>query len=126
VYWLDDYCRAHPQTEIAVALDLMIMRATSTTARRTTDLATYGAGYRSCEIYLGGQSEDTVPRIAFIDCFCGYLPGFNAVSVKTDNALNNGDLTPRCTGLMNIAAQILTRISLRRLKRDCRFRHTAI
>jgi hypothetical protein len=70
------------------------MRARSTTARRTTDLTTYGTGYRSCEIYLRARSEDSAPQIAFIDWLGGYVSGFNAVSVKTDNALNDADLTP--------------------------------
>jgi hypothetical protein len=101
VYWLDDYCRAHPPTEIAVALDMMIMRARSTTARNTVELTTYGTGYKSCEIYLGARGEDTAAQIAFIDWLGGYVSGFNAVSVRTDDALSDADLTPAVYWLDN-------------------------
>jgi len=101
VYWLDDYCRIHPSTEIAVALDMMIMRARSTTSRNTVELTTYGTGDKSCEVYLGARGEDTAAQIAFIDWLGGYVSGFNAVSVKTDNALNDVDLTPAVYWLDN-------------------------
>ena len=100
-YWLDDYCRAHPPTEIAVALDIMMVRSRSTTSRNTVEQATYGTGYRSCEIYLSARGEDTAAQIAFIDWLAGYVSGYNAVSVRTDNALDDVDLTPAVYWLDN-------------------------
>jgi len=101
VYWLDDYCRAHPPTEIAVALDIMIMRARSTTSRRSVEETTYGTGFKSCDTYLSARGEDTAAQIAFIDWLGGYVSGYNAVSVRTDNALSDADLTPAVYWLDN-------------------------
>jgi hypothetical protein len=101
VYWLNDYCRAHPPTAIAVALDIMMVRSRSTTARITVEQATYGTGYRSCDIYLSARGEETAAQIAFIDWLGGYVSGYNAVAVRTDNALDDADLTPAVYWLDN-------------------------
>jgi len=94
VYWLDDYCRAHPRVEIAVALDILVVGARSTTARRTVELTTYGTGFKSCDAYLNARQEGSAAQIAFIDWLGGYVSGVNALSLSTDNVLGDEDLTP--------------------------------
>jgi hypothetical protein len=94
VYWLDDFCKSHPPTEIAVALDLMVVSARSRTAVRRVELTTYGTGYKPCAEYLSARAEPTRAQIAFIDWLGGYVSGVNAISPSTDDALRATDLTP--------------------------------
>jgi hypothetical protein len=93
VYRLGDYCRAHPVTSVAVALDVLVIGARSTRARQTAEVTTYGTGFKSCSVYLYAREQSNADEIAFVDWLGGYLSGVNAISLTTDNILGNSDLT---------------------------------
>jgi hypothetical protein len=93
VYRLGNYCRAHPVTPVAVALDVLVIGARSTTARQTIEVTTYGAGFKSCGVYLDARERQNVDEAAFIDWLGGYVSGVNAISLRTDNILGDSDLT---------------------------------
>ena len=47
VYRLGNYCRAHPATPVAVALDVLVIGARSARARQTAEVTAYGTGVKS-------------------------------------------------------------------------------
>jgi len=93
VYRLGDYCRVHPVTSVAVALDVLVIGARSTTGRQTAGVTTYGTGSKSCGVYLEARVRQNLDEAAFIDWLGGYVSGVNAVSLSTNNILGNSDLT---------------------------------
>jgi hypothetical protein len=93
VYRLGNYCRAHPATSVAVALDVLVIGARSTRARQTAEVTTYGTGFKSCSVYLYAREQSNADEIAFVDWLGGYLSGVNAISLTTNNILGNSDLT---------------------------------
>jgi hypothetical protein len=93
VYRLGNYCRAHPVTSVAVALDVLVIGARSTTGRQTAGVTTYGTGSKSCGVYLQARVRQDLEEAAFIDWLGGYLSGVNAVSLSTNNVLGDSDLT---------------------------------
>ena len=93
VYRLGNYCRAHPVTPVAVALDVLVIGARSTRGKKTAEVTTYGTGVKSCSAYLYAREQSNVDEAAFVDWFGGYLSGVNAISLTTDNILGNSDLT---------------------------------
>jgi hypothetical protein len=92
VYRLGNYCRAHPVTPVAVALDVLVIGARSR-ARQTAETTTYGTGFKSCSVYLYAREHANVDEAAFVDWIGGYLSGVNAISLTTDNILGKSDLT---------------------------------
>jgi hypothetical protein len=92
VYRLGNYCRAHPVTSVAVALDVLVIGVRSR-ARQTAEVTTYGTGFKSCSAYLYAREQSNVDETAFVDWLGGYLSGVNAISLTTDNILGNSDLT---------------------------------
>jgi hypothetical protein len=92
VYRLGHYCRAHPDTLVAVALDVLVIGAMSR-ARQTAEVTTYGTGFKSCSVYLYAREQSNADEIAFVDWLGGYLSGVNAMSLTTDNILGKSDLT---------------------------------
>jgi hypothetical protein len=101
VYWLGNYCRAHPHTPVAVALDVLAVGARSTTARQTVEVTTYGAGFKACGTYLDAREQQNADEAAFIDWLGGYLSGVNAMSLSTNNILGDSDLTGAISSLDN-------------------------
>ena len=93
VYWLGNYCRAHPHTPVAVALDVLAVGGRSTTARQTVEVTTYGAGFKSCGTYLDAREQQNADEVSFLDWLGGYLSGVNAMSLSTNNVLGDSDLT---------------------------------
>jgi hypothetical protein len=93
VYRLGNYCRAHPDTPVAVALDVLVIGARSTRGRQTPEVTTYGTGFKSCSVYLYAREQSNADEIAFVDWLGGYLSGVNAVSLTTNNILGNSGLT---------------------------------
>ena len=93
VYRLGNYCRAHPVTPVAVALDVLVIGARSTWARQTTEVTTYGTGSKPCSVYLYAREQSNADEIAFVDWLGGYLSGVNAMSLTTNDVLGNSDLT---------------------------------
>jgi hypothetical protein len=93
VYRLGNYCRAHPDTPVAVALDVLVIGTRSTWARQTTEVTTYGTGSKPCSVYLYAREQSNADEIAFVDWLGGYLSGVNAISLTTNNVLGNSDLT---------------------------------
>src|SRR5882757_2331648 len=59
VYRLGNYCRAHPVTPVAVALDVLVIGARSR-ARQTAETTTYGTGFKSCSVYLYAREQRNV------------------------------------------------------------------
>jgi hypothetical protein len=92
VYRLGDYCRAHPVTLVAVALDVLVI-GTMSRARQTAEVTTYGTGFKSCSVYLYSREQSNADEIAFVDWLGGYLSGVNAISLTTNNILGKSDLT---------------------------------
>jgi hypothetical protein len=93
VYRLGNYCRAHPVTRVAVALDVLVIGARSTTARQTADVTAYGPGFKSCAAYLYAREQNNADEAALIDWLGGYVSGVNAISLTTNNILGDSDLT---------------------------------
>jgi len=93
VYRLGNYCRAHPVTPVAVALDVLVIGARSTRARQTAEVTAYGTGVKSCAAYLYAREQSNADEAAFVDWLGGYLSGVNAISLTTNNILGNSDLT---------------------------------
>jgi len=93
VYRLGNYCRAHPVTPVAVALDVLVIGARSTRARQTAEVTAYGTGVESCAAYLYAREQSNADEVAFVNWLGGYLSGVNAISLTTDNILGNSDLT---------------------------------
>ena len=92
VYRLGNYCRAHPATPVAVALDVLVI-GTMSRARQTAEVTTYGTGYKPCSVYQYAREQSNADEIAFVDWLGGYLSGVNAMSLTTDNILGKSDLT---------------------------------
>jgi hypothetical protein len=92
VYRLGNYCRAHPVTPVAVALDVLVIGARSR-ARQTAETTTYGTGFKPCSVYLYAREQRNVDEAAFVNWIGGYLSGVNAISLTTDNILGKSDLT---------------------------------
>jgi hypothetical protein len=92
VYRLGNYCRAHPDTPVAVALDVLVIGAMSR-ARQTTEVTTYGTGFKSCSVYQYAREQSNADEIAFVDWLGGYLSGVNAISLTTNNILGKSELT---------------------------------
>ncbi len=93
VSWLGNYCRAHPQTPVAVALDVLVMGAMLRAARPTVEVIIYGAGFKSCSTYIGARRQQGADEAAFMDWLGGYVSAVNAFSLKTDNVLGSSELT---------------------------------
>jgi len=93
VYRLGNYCRAHPVTPVAVALDVLVIGARSTRARQTAEVTAYGTGVKPCSVYLYAREQSNVDEVAFVDWLGGYLSGVNAISLTTNTVLGNSDLT---------------------------------
>jgi hypothetical protein len=93
VDWLGNYCRAHPLTTVAEALGVLLIRASSTTARHAVEVTIYGVGLQSCGAYLNDREQKNADEVAFIDWLSGYLSGVNAISLSTNNILGDSDLT---------------------------------
>jgi hypothetical protein len=93
VYRLGNYCRAHPDTPVAVALDVLVIGARSTRARQAVEITTYGTGFKSCAVYLYAREQQNADEAAFVDWFGGYLSGVNAISLTTNNILGDSDFT---------------------------------
>jgi hypothetical protein len=92
VYRLGNYCRAHPATAVAVALDVLVI-GTMSRARQTAEVTTYGTGFKSCSVYQYAREQSNADEIAFVDWLGGYLSGVNAMSLTTNNILGKSDLT---------------------------------
>jgi hypothetical protein len=104
MYWLDDYCHAHPQAHFADATGLMLLGAKSGPTAHTVDVTSYGSGYKTCgmyletrerqnvKAYLQAHAQENVEHSEFIDWLGGYLSGVNAISSTTDNVLGDTGL----------------------------------
>ena len=75
VYRLGNYCRAHPVTPVAAALDVLVIGARSTRSRQTAEVTTYGTGFKSCSAYLYAREQSNERRGRFVDWFGGFLSG---------------------------------------------------
>jgi hypothetical protein len=93
VLWLGTFCQRHPQTLVAVALDVLVVNSRSTVARPTVEVVTYGAGFRPCSLYLEARRERSPDEAAFMDWLSGYVSAVNAFSLSTDSVLGNSDIT---------------------------------
>jgi hypothetical protein len=104
MYWLDDYCHAHPQAHFADAAGLMLIGTKSGPTAHTVDVTSYGSGYKTCgmyletrerqnvKAYLQAHAQENVEHSEFIDWLGGYLSGVNAISSSTDNVLGGTGL----------------------------------
>src|ERR1700722_1186323 len=64
VYRLGNYCRAHPVTPVAAALDVLVIGARSTRGRQTAEVTTYGTGVKSCSVYLYAREQRNADEAA--------------------------------------------------------------
>jgi hypothetical protein len=94
--WLGDYCLRHPTMRVAEAAWMLILSAKSGPAAHAVEVAAYGAGYKSCQIYVLARSQQSielnVDQTEFIAWLGGYLSGVNAISLATANALGKSGL----------------------------------
>ena len=93
VYRLVNYCTAHPITPVAVALNVLVIGSRSTTGRQSAEVTIYGAGFKSCGVYMDARAQRNADDLAFIDWLGGYVSGVNAVSLSTNDILGDSDLT---------------------------------
>jgi len=99
VYKLGAYCRAHPSLTVAVALYGFVKGWSSTTAEQADEAMVYGNGYKSCRTYLDSRMQQSPDQRGFIDWLGGYLSGVNAMSLNTNSALGDSELTNAVTWL---------------------------
>jgi hypothetical protein len=104
MYWLDDFCRTHPDVHFADAAGLMLIGAKSGPAAHSVEVTSYGSGYKSCEKYLESREQqsikaylqahawENVDAAQFVDWLGGYVSGVNAISSATDNVLGSTEL----------------------------------
>jgi hypothetical protein len=94
--WLGDYCLRHPAMRVAEVAWMLILSAKSGPAAHAVEVAAYGAGYKSCQIYVLARSQQSielnVDQTEFIAWLGGYLSGVNAMSLATANALGKSGL----------------------------------
>jgi len=93
VFWLGNFCQTHPDTAVAVALDVLVVRSRSTVARPTVEVITYGAGFRSCDAYIEARQQRSPEEAGFLDWLGGYVSAINAFSLSTDSVLGKSDIT---------------------------------
>lgn len=91
--WLGRFCRTHSESPVAVALDILVASARSTTGRRTVEVITYGAGFKACSRYIEARQQSSDGESPFTDWLGGYVSAVNAFSLGTDNVLGSSDLT---------------------------------
>jgi hypothetical protein len=101
VYWLVKYCHAHPDSSVAGAMHVLLIRSSSTTARHAVELATYGVGYKSCSAYMEAREQQSAEVLEFVDWLGGYVSGVNAISLNTNDILGSSDLTDTISWLDN-------------------------
>ena len=113
MYWLDDYCRAHPLAHFADAAGLMLLGAKSGPAAHSVEVTAYGSGYKSCGEYLETREQqstkvllqahamENTEGIEFINWLGGYLSGVNAISSSTNNILGDSQLIQAVNWLDN-------------------------
>lgn len=101
IYWIGQYCHAHPSAPFSVAAHALLMGASAARATQDAEAATYGAGFKPCQAYLDARVEQNADAMAFIDWFGGYLSGVNALSMSTNNILGESVLTQAITWLDN-------------------------
>src|SRR5260370_40862396 len=87
VYGFGKYCRAHPVTPVAVALDVLVIGARSTRARQTAEVTAYGSGVESCAAYLSAREQSNADEVAFVNWLGGYLSGANSRSPPPEHIL---------------------------------------
>jgi hypothetical protein len=94
--WLSEFCRHHPKQRLAEATWILVLSAKTGPAAHAVEVATYGSGYKSCELYVQARGEQSielnVDRTEFIAWLGGYLSGVNAISFATTNAMGKSDL----------------------------------
>ena len=93
VDWLGNFCRKHPQTPVAVALDLLAAGARYSVARETVEVVSYGSGFKSCAAYLEARQQGNADQDGFVEWLGGYYSGVNAYSLTTDSVLGTTELT---------------------------------
>jgi hypothetical protein len=94
MYWLDDYCRAHPLVHFADAAGVLLMGAKAGPAAHSVEVTAYGSGYKSCGVYLAAreQQNQNVDGAQFVAWLGGYVSGVNAISLSTNNILGESEL----------------------------------
>jgi hypothetical protein len=55
-------------------------------------VVTYGAGLKSCEVYLAAKEQGSREGLAFIDWVSGYVSGVNALSNRVNNIMGDTNL----------------------------------
>lgn len=94
--WVGDFCLRHPTRRVAEAAWTLILSAKSGPAAHAVEVAAYGAGYKSCQIYVLARSQQSielnVDQTEFIAWLGGYLSGVNAMSLTSENALGKSGL----------------------------------
>ena len=104
MYWLDQFCRTHPDIHFADAVGVMLIGAKSGPTAHTVEVTSYGSGHKSCEKYLESREQqsikaylqahawENVDAAQFVDWLGGYVSGVNAISSATDNVLGDTGL----------------------------------
>jgi hypothetical protein len=104
MYWLDEFCRTHPDFHFADAVGVMLIGAKSGPPAHTVAVTSYGSGHKSCEKYLESREQqsikaylqahawENVDAAQFVDWLGGYVSGVNAISSATDNVLGANGL----------------------------------
>ncbi len=91
--WLGTFCRTHPTTLVAVATDVLVANSRASRARVAVELTTYGAGYKSCAVYMKAREQPSADEASFLSWLAGFVSGVNAVSLHTDDVLGDPDLS---------------------------------
>jgi hypothetical protein len=104
MYWLDEFCRTHPDVHFADAVGVMLIGSKSGPTAHTVEVTSYGSGHKSCEKYLESREQqsikaylqahawENVDAAQFVDWLGGFVSGVNAISSATDNVLGANEL----------------------------------
>jgi hypothetical protein len=92
LYRLVDFCRVNPTRHFADGAGMLLLASNSTPGAHSVDLTEYGAGYKSCRVYMQAREPQSGDGFEFINWLGGYVSGVNAISLQTNNALGSSQL----------------------------------
>jgi len=93
LYWLIDYCHANPNKHFADGAGMLLIASNSMAGAHSVELTEYGAGYKSCRVYMQARGPQTGDGFEFIQWLGGYVSGVNAISLRTNDVLGSSQLT---------------------------------
>ena len=90
---LDAYCRARPDQHFAEAAAMLVLGSRPGPATHVIEVTTYGSADKACHLFVEAREQKQAEFWAeFLHWLGGYLSGVNAMSLRTNNVLGDGEL----------------------------------